>query len=187
MLDSLFALAENIVGVDRLVAELIVSLRHPVLTKLMTSVTGLGSATAALVMLGLFRTAGWRTLYLRGVVSLGLAGAVVGTLMIAVQRPFPPGPVCMTDAAIAHSFPSGHAAAATIYLLLAMGSERLPTAATAVVAIAIGLSRIYMGTHYVSDTVAGVAIGVGAFVIARWLLAAGEDVSIRARQRVSLR
>jgi membrane-associated phospholipid phosphatase len=42
----------------------------------------------------------------------------------------------------------------------------LPVAA---VAVLVAVSRIYLGTHYLSDTIAGVLIGVGAFLVARRL------------------
>jgi len=93
------------------------------------------------------------------------------TLMGLVQRPFPPTPVCVTSGEmVAHSFPSGHAAGVTVFALLAASSERLPLAPTAVLAALIAVSRMYLGTHYLSDTVVGVAIGAGAFlIVTRWL------------------
>ncbi|MFB6118019.1 phosphatase PAP2 family protein [Halosegnis sp.] len=171
MAAPLAELLEVVVAVDARVVELVVALRSPLLTKVMTSVTGLGSATAALVVVGLFRLAGWHGLVRRSAVALLLAGVTVGGLMLAVQRPFPPHPVCVTDAAVAHSFPSGHAAAATVFTLVARGTDRLPTAPTALLAGAVAGSRIYLGTHYFSDTVAGVAIGIGAVLLARRLCA----------------
>ena len=52
------ALASQIFAIDKLVAEMVAELREPLITKVMTSVTGLGSAAAALVLLGLFYLAG---------------------------------------------------------------------------------------------------------------------------------
>lgn len=166
MAGPLAEIVEVLLAVDARVVELVVALRTPLLTKVMTSVTGLGSATAALVLVGLFRLAGWHGLVRQSAVALALTGVVVAGLMLAVQRPFPPNPVCATEAAVAHSFPSGHAAAATVFTLVARGSDRLPTGPTALLAVAVAVSRIYLGTHYFSDTVAGVAIGAGAFLLA---------------------
>lgn len=166
-------LLELLTALDATVAEAVAGARTPLATKLFTSVTGLGSATAAVVFLGLFRTAGWRDEFERAGVALVLTGAVVGTLMATIQRPFPPQPVCVTgtSASVATSFPSGHAAAATVFALVAWRSETLPARAVGVLALAVAVSRIYLGTHYLTDTIAGVLIGVVAFAVAGRVLA----------------
>jgi len=161
-------LLEFVSWLDHQVVELILSLRHPVLTKLMTSVTGLGSATAALVFLGICYLADWEEELYTSALALAITGIVVGTLMTTIQRPFPPGPVCMTGGTdtVATSFPSGHAAAVTVYAMAARESSVLPFGVVSILAGTIALSRIYLGTHYFSDTVGGVLIGVGAFYAA---------------------
>jgi undecaprenyl-diphosphatase len=159
---------DAVLAVDRAAVDVVLAVRQPLVTKFMTSVTGIGSAASVAVLLGLFYLAGWkRELALAGV-ALVPTGLVVVALMGAVQRPFPPSPVCVTgDTGMApHSFPSGHAAAATVYALVARRSERLPFAAVGGLAALVAGSRIYLGTHYLSDTVAGVAIGVGGFALA---------------------
>ena len=156
-------------SVDAAVAELLVAIRHPTLTKFMTSVTGLGSATAAVVFLGIFYLAGWRRELAVGAVALGLSGVVVPALMYLVQRPFPANPVCQTagDGLTPHSFPSGHAAAVTILALISRGSEHLPFRIATALAATVAVSRMYLGTHYLSDTLFGVAVGVAAFAVGR--------------------
>ena len=104
---------------------------------------------------------------------------VVGTLLVyagvhitkdAVDRPRPAGP--LVDAA-GSSFPSGHAAYATIYVALGLilarvlpglASRAAVVVATIVLAALIGASRAYLGVHYYSDVLAGWALG--AFVFA---------------------
>nr|WP_276272900.1 phosphatase PAP2 family protein [Halomicroarcula sp. GDY20] len=165
------AVVDAVVALDRAALEVTLAARHPAVTKVMTSVTGLGSATAALVFLGLARLAGWRRELRATAASLAIAGVVVGSLMLLVQRPFPPQPVCLTDGGgLAHSFPSGHAAAVTVYALVARESPTLPFAPVAGLAALIAVSRVYLGTHYLSDTLVGVGIGVGAFVAGTALL-----------------
>ncbi|QSG04643.1 phosphatase PAP2 family protein [Halapricum desulfuricans] len=158
--------------VDAQVVALVVDLRSPLLTKVMNSVTGLGSASAGLVFIGLFHLAGWRREFRVSLVALALSGVIVATLMFAVQRPYPPQPVCQTGGAetVAHSFPSGHAAAVAVYATVARRSDVLPFVITAVFAVAIAISRFYLGTHYFSDTVVGVLIGVGTVLVAERLL-----------------
>jgi membrane protein DedA with SNARE-associated domain len=89
----------------------------------------------------------------------------------AVDRPRPPGPTGVD--ASGSSFPSGHAAHSVLYVWLAVTSVlRLRpgmTRATAVVAagfaltILVGLSRVYLNVHYLSDVSAGWALGAAAF------------------------
>jgi membrane protein DedA with SNARE-associated domain len=88
----------------------------------------------------------------------------------AVDRPRPPEPLASSEGS---SFPSGHAAHSVIYLWLAVtivlrlrpGMAR----ATAVVVTGlvltalIGLSRVYLEVHYLSDVSAGWALGAAAF------------------------
>jgi undecaprenyl-diphosphatase len=102
-----------------------------------------------------------------------LAGMTITLLGIvglkdAVDRP--PDPLVSGPAS---SFPSGHAAHSVIYLWLAVtvvlrlrpGMAR----ATAVVVTGfvltalVGLSRVYLGVHYLSDVNAGWALGAAAF------------------------
>ena len=174
-----------VVGLDRLVVDLLVSIRDPAITKVMNSVTGLGSATAAAVIVGLFYLAGWHEEIGTSVLALGLTGPVVLTLMGLVQRPFPANPVCITSGEmVAHSFPSGHAAGVTVFALLAARSPRLPLAPTAVLAALIAVSRMYLGTHYLSDTLVGIGIGALAFVAAtRWLTDSRESIVRYLRNR----
>ena len=157
-----------VLWVDYQVVDLVLALRRPLLTKLMTSVTGLGSATAALAFLCVCYLADWTDELRSAGVALALTGAVVGTLMMTVERPFPPAAVCMTSGAetVASSFPSGHAAAVTVYAMTARRSSELPFGPVAVLAAAIAASRVYLGTHFFSDTVVGVLIGVAAFAAA---------------------
>jgi len=170
---------------DAVTMERLVALRSPFATKLLTSATGLGSATAALVFVGLCYLAGWDEEYRHAAVALALSGVVVGTLMLTIQRPYPPQPVCLTGGAetVASSFPSGHAAAATVYAMTARRSDALPFGVVALLASAVAFSRVYLGTHYLTDTVVGVGIGIGAFWLAAWLLQREDVRALEGRVR----
>jgi len=183
-MDHLVAdLFDALVRLDVVTMERIVAVRSPLATKLLVSATGLGSATAALVFVGVCYLAGWDDEYRHALVALALAGIVVGTLMLTIQRPYPPQPVCLTGTAetVASSFPSGHAAAVTVYAMTARRSEVLPSGVVAALAAAVAVSRVYLGTHYLTDTVAGVAIGIGAFWLAVWLLQRSELRALEQR------
>jgi undecaprenyl-diphosphatase len=66
--------------------------------------------------------------------------------------------------------PSGHAAAVAVYATVAYRSDRFPFFLVAGGALLCAASRVYLGTHYLSDTLLGVAIGVGSVVLARRLV-----------------
>jgi undecaprenyl-diphosphatase len=172
MEELLRAVVEWVVAVDTAVAEGVADVRRPFLTKVMNSVSGLGSATAGLAFVGLFYLADWRREFRVTVVALAITGVVVATLMFTVRRPYPPKPVCATGGAetVATSFPSGHAAAVAVYATVARHSRQLPVAVVAPGALLIAVSRVYLGTHYLSDTVVGVAIGIGTVLLAERLL-----------------
>ena len=113
-------------------------------------------------------------------------------LKLAIHRPRPP----YATALIHHpswSFPSGHAMGslvgygmlAYVILLVAHGSRRtqlMVGGAAALMIAAIGLSRLYLGVHYISDVVGGYAAGLV------WLSACVSGVEIARRwQRRALR
>lgn len=188
-MESVFAaLFDYVLWLDEWTMELVIRSRSPLATKLLTSVTGLGSASAALVLLGLAYLAGWTREFRHAAVALAITGVVVGTMMATIQRPFPPQPVCLTDGAetVATSFPSGHAAAVAVYAMTARESDVLPFGVVAALSTAIAVSRVYLGTHYFSDTLVGVAIGILAFVVARRVLARVDVAALERRVREAL-
>jgi len=122
-----------------------------------------------------------------GVLVVGMAMIFAGfhELKDAIDRPRPSG--ALVDSA-GSSFPSGHAAYSTFYIWLAVtltvrlrpGMARATAVVTAGIALAalIGLSRVYLGVHYLSDVNAGWALGAGAFS----LCAAVSLVIVTVRQ-----
>jgi membrane protein DedA with SNARE-associated domain len=107
-----------------------------------------------------------------GVLAVGLAIAFAGVheLKDAVARPRPEGG--LVDAS-GSSFPSGHAAYSTFYVWLAVttvmrlrpGMARGTAVVLAGIALTalVGLSRVYLDVHYLSDVNAGWALGAAAF------------------------
>ncbi len=159
---------------DRTAANLAADLRAPWLTDIAKVVTQLGSAAVTLPLTAL--AAVLLCLRRRWVEA---AVVVVATVIIyvgvqelkdATSRPRPPDP--LTDAP-GSGFPSGHAAHSVIYPWLALtltvrlrpgmaGGTALLIAGVAL-AVVVGLSRVYLGVHYLSDVSSGWALGVAAF------------------------
>lgn len=118
-------------------------------------------------LLGLFTLDYWFGDHHRGAhaLSLALAGmAVVTTLKALFAEPRPPEAVRLVGAS-GFSFPSGHAAIATIgYGALAhdlkLGTRRARVAVAVVLVALIALSRVVLGVHFLRDVVAGIAVGV---------------------------
>jgi undecaprenyl-diphosphatase len=104
------------------------------------------------------------------VVAVALIYGGVEELKQITDRPRPANPLTSSSGS---AFPSGHAAHAIIYPWLALtlavrlrpgmaGHTALLLAGVALAAL-VGLSRVYLGVHYLSDVSAGWALGVAAF------------------------
>ncbi len=106
------------------------------------------------------------------VLLAGMAIIQIGfhEIKAAVDRPRPPDPEVGTTGS---SFPSGHAAHSVLYVWLAVtivlrlrpGMARATAVVVTGVALTVlvGLSRVYLSVHYLSDVSAGWALGAAAF------------------------
>lgn len=116
--------------------------------------------------------------------AIGLGALLAGLLKLAFARPRPEFVAHLVDASGA-SFPSGHAMnSAVVYLtlgaLLARAERRRLVrlyliGAAILLAVLVGVSRVYLGVHWPSDVVAGWCVG------AAWAL--GCALAVRALQR----
>ena len=164
--------------VDQPAEAFVVAHRQGWLNGAMRLVTDLGAAGVLVPLVlaaGLawrWRRGSWRPLGL-------LAGAAAGAWVVQVavkqlvERPRPPASLALSHAT-GFAFPSGHATdAAAVYGMLAVLLARSgrPAARVAAWAVAaalialVGLSRLYLGVHWLSDVVAGAGLG------AAWLVA----------------
>jgi membrane protein DedA with SNARE-associated domain len=150
------------------------SLRTAWLTDFVKVFTHLGSAAvtwplAALCAVALATRRRWAEL---GVLVVGMLIVILGVheIKALVDRPRPGGALVGSSGS---SFPSGHAAYATLYVWLAVtivlrlrtGMARGAAVILAAIALTalIGLSRVYLGVHYLSDVNAGWALGAASF------------------------
>jgi undecaprenyl-diphosphatase len=115
------------------------------------------------------------------------AGALSYILKVVIHRPRPVGASAFLHGET-FSFPSGHALGSLVgYGMLAyvVGSASMESrrgrfrlaVATAVLVVAIGISRLYLGVHYFSDVVGGYAVGI------LWLSVCISGLQVAERRR----
>ena len=177
---------------DLPLARFLRSFNHEWLNRLGEAGNGLGSGwTLAAVSLALL-AAGWRSQRpafrqagLDGLIAHGAVALLVQTLKHLIGRPRPRmthgstfqfGPTCNSGL---DSFPSGHTAAA--FAVAVVLARHFPRAAWLFYGAAgmVAVSRVVRGSHFPTDVVAGVCLGVivGALVAGRlraWRLSLGH-------------
>ncbi len=97
--------------------------------------------------------------------SLIVTVVAVSLLKAYTDEPRPGGALVPTDGS---SFPSGHAAYAVVYVSIAVARERmrgflghvLLVTGAIVLAATIGLTRVYLRAHYLTDVIGGFSLGV---------------------------
>lgn len=152
------------------------SIRAGWLTTLAKVITFFGTSVA--VGVASLITATWMA-YRRHWMELAILAFGFATIMVApdiakeaVDRPRPDGG--LVDAA-GQGYPSAHATHAVVYawiaIVVSLRSRAGVTQGAALVvagilaAVAIGLSRVYLGVHYMSDVNGGWALGVSLFAL----------------------
>lgn len=167
-------------ALDEAVLTYVESHRSHIMDKVALEVTALGNfATLAVLVLAVSIFL-WQTRHKISVILLGAAmfgGAILNTLLKEIfDRPRPSVVEAGTDV-MTQSFPSGHAMAAFIaYAGVAYLGGRLEPTRTlrwttwtlaALLILAVGASRIYLGVHYPSDVIGGYIAGLAwlAFVM----------------------
>ncbi|MDR6883744.1 phosphatase PAP2 family protein [Bacillus sp. 3255] len=163
---------------DMTLGGVVQSLRSDGLTPVAKGITVLGKSKAefavfvvvALILLFKLKQRGETLVLLVGVLT---AWGLNTALKYAFGRERPAGPWLIEETGF--SFPSGHGMVSSLfygligYLFWLAVRERfkaawLIPAATAVLVVCIGLSRIYLGVHYPSDVLAGFAVGGAGFI-----------------------
>lgn len=189
-------------SVDQRVTNAFVSVRTPLLSRLFWNVTLLGVAqlmsaysVAAVLLLLAWGRRGNAALLALGL-AIGQGFSSLGKWLIA--RPRPPENLAVISEPGSHSFPSGHAmmtliaAGLLVYILWEYTSRRgfaeagplapgvkwvtrgAGLAVALILTVLVGVSRIYLGAHWMSDVIAGWALG-GAwlclvlFIYRSWL------------------
>jgi membrane-associated phospholipid phosphatase len=138
-------------------------------------VTALGSLPVAIALVALAAaTLVWRRVLrdaLALIAGLALTYAAVHITKDAVDRPRPARALVDVDGA---AYPSAHAAYAVTWVAVALALSRaLPNLASRfafvtvaiVIAVVVGLTRIYLRAHYLSDVVGGWGLGAALFAL----------------------
>ncbi len=157
-----------------------VALRDSLLVLAMKMVSGLGTTIAYVVLLVLLVVLlvrrGLRRAAVFSVVAMVVGTVVNGAVKAAVERPRP-----VFARAVGHaghsSFPSGHANSVTVacgILLLVVLPQLRPAARRPVAVLGVAwvalmdFSRLALGVHYLSDVLAGDALGASCLLLC-WL------------------
>ena len=151
---------------DNAIVNFIQGLENPILTSIYlntTNIADMKQSAIITVMIVIVRKFKREALFLT--FTMGTCGIVMAFIKTIFNRPRPN--IHRLVELNSLSFPSGHSTSATIlYLSLALISIKLMKKTTytpILVAIAgilfIVISRIYLGVHYPTDTIAGVSLG----------------------------
>lgn len=190
---------DDLVGIDRPVEQWVGRGRSDVSTVVMTALSVVFgplifpfASIIVVVAWSIMARHLWRPLLL----ACGTAIGVIGVRFIAeaVGRERPPLDRMMMELDRSESFPSGHVVGSATFILLiaylVFSRRRSPRSAvvsflvaTALV-IATALSRIYLGYHWATDTVASVAL---ALVILGLVIAVDTRRTVRTRAEADAR
>ena len=181
LLALLLTLGSSLAALDQQVTQFLHARRTPWLSRAMLFVADahetvrILAATLLLALWFLYRgdRAGAATL---AVVPAGQLLNVGLKHIFQRARPVVPEPLVHLAT---YSFPSGHAVASTLFdgAVCALVLQRVRSRAWRVAAVAgavamvllVTFSRVYLGAHYLSDVVAGIAVGAACVVaVLRW-------------------
>ena len=171
-----FGVLEDIVSHDPLIVvdvrvfRIMQMLRGPLGDALMVGITELGDAAVLLpVIVAAFAWFIMRRLWLSATYWLGtvvVAQLLATVIKLTLQRP---RPLALYAGVQQFSFPSGHAVMSTVvygyvtWLLLRRAPaawQRAGAMAVGALIALIGVSRVYLGAHWMSDVLGGLAFGV---------------------------
>lgn len=96
-----------------------------------------------------------------------------------VPRPFTKGISCVRlDTATGYAFPSGHTQGFATWssFIAAKFKKAWLSILVAILVAAVAISRLYLGAHYPSDVIIGIALGTGIAVLGNYLFAKVKDV-----------
>jgi undecaprenyl-diphosphatase len=176
---------QEAIALDAVVTPMLHGWATPALDQAMWAITTIGSTV---VVAPLFILLELVLLWVRRRrEALFLAVAILGSVLLntsmklVFQRPRPQLPWAQTP--LDYSFPSGHtmnglvfylAVALVLWVVLGPRIGVVATAAATVLAVLIGISRIYLGAHYFTDVAAGFLAGLAWLLVVSSAFDAGD-------------
>ena len=158
-------------ALDESVQAAIQRMRAPALEKPMRTLTDVGRPVVVfggLLLVAAFDAAAGPSTARLALAALIPTNLVVEGLKRAIGRTRPDGDAKRSNS----SFPSSHAANAFALAFVLARRYRRAAAVFVLLAAAVAFSRMYLNRHYISDAVAGAAIGTAcAWAVARWMTA----------------
>lgn len=168
----------------------LIDARRPWLTVLAEAATFLGSTVWLVIFVVLavvWLAAARRDVKSAVTMASGTAAAAILTVVLkqTVARPRPPASSLLGAVDLSPAFPSGHTLnAAVVYGLAALlvarsAGRRRAGAAIAgwlTLSTAVGLSRVYLGYHWMTDVLAGWVVGLGVLatvITVMWAMGPG--------------
>lgn len=167
---------DGIAALDQPVLDAAVRMRTPGSERWVTDFTDLGG-TVGMPVIAVLAAVGLALAWRRWMPVVLMAIAAAGSLVLTVTgkdltgRARPPQALAVPPYESSASFPSGHTLNATVVLgltayLLVIWLRRKRWRTVVIVAlglfvVAMGLSRVFLGHHWLTDVVAGWAIGLG--------------------------
>ncbi|HEV7146913.1 MAG TPA: phosphatase PAP2 family protein [Pedococcus sp.] len=190
----------DLAAYDPTVTDDIVAARSWPLTVLAQVLTMVGSeivvgALTVLVLAWLvLRHRRWRAAWLFGS-TMAVTGGLTLVVKHLMSRPRPTPALMLGPVDTGFSFPSGHTLYSTVFFGLVAGllwqrwarrsSRVLVVAGWGLMSGGVGLSRLYLGYHWLTDVLAGWAIGIGLLAVAAatvlWLRPAVSQADHRKR------
>jgi undecaprenyl-diphosphatase len=187
-----FAIAATAIALsfhfDDTVRDFIFQHENPAMRNFMRYVSLFGDwpthAAVGLVLLGLAWRRGnqqWTRIFLAMLLAMTLAGVTGIVIKRSVPRARPSvhtetqwgGPRFSTKY---HSFPSGHVGASTAFFGVLIIARRRVGLWCLPIPILIGISRMYLGAHHLSDVICAAVLGtLCALIVAHFLLSQTRD------------
>jgi undecaprenyl-diphosphatase len=157
---------------DDTVRDFIAQHQNPTMRNLMRNVSFFGDwpshLVVGLLLLGIAwqrHSKKWMRIFLSMLVAMAIAGVAGTVIKRTIPRARPSvktelrwgGPRFSTKY---HAFPSGHVVASTAFFGVLVFARRRVGLAYLPIPILIGLSRMYLGAHYLSDVVCAAVLGI---------------------------